>query len=78
MTEIKIVVDVGLAERAGRVNRKTYVAIKKANGINAFYPDGTLFDYIVFAVDEELSDNTLVVSRDVKELCYKNRTSLSF
>ena len=78
MTEIKITVDSGLTERAGRINQKTYDSIKKTKGFNAFYPDGICFDYIFFAVDEKTEDNTLVVSSDVKELCYKNRTSLSY
>jgi hypothetical protein len=87
MIEIKIIVDTGLSERGARINWKTYESIKKAKGNSQFFPDGKCIpvgnnpfepDYIIFIVDKELEDNTLVVSKDVKELFYKNRTSLSF
>jgi len=87
MITIKIVVDNGLPERGGRINRKTYESIKRAKGNSAFFPDGHYIpvgekpfepEYIIFVVDEGLADNTLVISRDVKELFYKDRESLSF
>ena len=86
-TEIRIAVDVGLPERGGRINSKTYESIKQAKGNSAFFPDGNYIpvgknpfdpDYIIFVVDEELEDNAFIVSSDVKELFYKNRPSLSF
>lgn len=85
MAEIKITVDAGLPERAGRINRRTYESIKKAKGNSAFFPDGNHipvgmnpFDpaYIIFVVDEKLEDDTLVISSDVKNLFYKNSPSL--
>ena len=87
MTNITITVDAGLTERTGRINRKTYASIKMAKGDSAFFPDGTYIpvgkepfepDYIIFVVDDELRDNTLVVSSDVKELFYKGRDRLAF
>lgn len=87
MTEIKITVDAGLPERSGRINRQTYLAIKKAKGDTAFFPDGKFIpvgqnpfdpDYIILVADEEMDEGTLVVSRDVKALFYKDLEILSF
>lgn len=86
MTEVRIVVDNGLPERSGRISRRTYDAVKKAKGSGAFFPDVSCFavgrnpfdpDYIMFVVDDELLGGMFVISRDVKELFYKDMETLS-
>jgi hypothetical protein len=85
--DITIVEDAGLPERAARINRRTYDAIKRAKGNPTFFPDvGALGvgqdpfdpDYILFIVDDTMIDNMLVVSSDVKGRYYANRNALSF
>ena len=86
MNEIKIVVDSAFAEREAKINRKTWLAIKTKKGDSAFFEGNAImvgenvFDpqYILFIVDEDLPDNTMIVSKDVKEMCYADKDTLSF
>ena len=84
---ITITVDCGLSERAGRINPKTYQAIKESKGSSAFYPavnfDSVLNDLsnregIYFKLDASLEENKMIVSSDVKKLYYKNTEILTF
>jgi hypothetical protein len=87
MNIIRIIEDTGLPERAGRINKKTWTSIKTAKGNSAFFPDGDQIivasnpfepQYILFAVDEDLEDDTLYVSSDIKALLYSNKDFLKY
>lgn len=84
MRRIQIIVDTGLPEKSGRIALGTWQAIK-ASKPNAFFPEGDRipvgtnpFDpsYILLAVDQEVPENTLFVSEDVKRDVYPNTAYL--
>ena len=87
MSKISIIEDPGLPDRSGRINKKTWVSIKEAKGANAFFPSGDQIivasnpfepQYILFAVDEDLEDDTLYVSSDIKSLLYSDKDFLDY
>lgn len=85
MTTIHIKVDSGLPDRSGRINVKTWQAIKEAKGGSSIFPEENSIlvgqnpfepQYLLLAVNEDIEENTLFVSSDVKSLVYKDRTTI--
>lgn len=78
---IAIIVDKGLPERSGRINSKTWQAVKSKRVGNGFFdlPEGKVVpigtnpfepSYLLFVVDDELPVDSFVVSSDVKKTVY--------
>jgi hypothetical protein len=76
---IAIITDRGLPERSARISSKTWLTVKAKRGGTAFFQEGNTvlvganpFDpsYILFVVDEELPDDSFIVSADVKQNIY--------
>jgi hypothetical protein len=86
--DITIIENTGLSQRVAQINQNTYNSIIIAKGNSAFFPNGLPAigvgedpfdpDYILFIVANDLPDNVMFVSSDVKARHYANRTTLTF
>ena len=76
---IQIITDMNLPERSARISSKTWRSVKAKKAGRGFFPEGNAiligtnpFDpsYILLVVDEELLNDSFVVSADVKQNIY--------
>ena len=87
MSQIKIKVDPNLIGDEGKMNRKTWKAIKQKKGNSIFFPEGDLIpmvsdefelQFVLHIVDDEIDDNTMYVSPDVKQNRYPTKNTINY